>query len=661
VVNIAPNFRSGRYARLLSRTFAAVAVLLAAYVGGKGAAVRPAPLVFEPENLTVTGNIVMPVGKGVAGRVTLRRGYRYDIALQCSCWTDLEKNVNPGIRVYIRFISAERAHNPMMVCLDPYRRPADRGPLLFTQTYLPNWAGEAEWRISTEYLVGTPVPAAGNFLVASLTLRERTRLTPLLWAGAFVGLAGLAEAAARRGRLSRLPRLSWRRAGAWAGYVVFLIALFPAVFEVYFRLWPERLPLQVLNSFPDKGYHLLKGTKDLIYNPRTQYAYRPHRQITRKVAGQYGPLQTTAGAPMMLLFRDEDLPEIPGEKQPLSYVHDVYGFRTPSGIGESSIVTLSSSFFVTPGVPDGATFAGRLETLTGVRVYNVAQGGWPPGALLNALDDALARADRPMTVVYGGILNHFRRASVEHLKLSDSWSWQPGEVSVFFDIAGKPPPDLLFGLLATTVPSHWRNYTGLVKPPRKQLNTWAGGDIAQFFQDREMATTRRYTWAGRTAPLYFFDERVSTYFNDPLDPEAVQLWLDKLADVVSRHNGRLLLVQIPYKYAVLARLLGDQITRDDLTVWLGVKEQALPADIPPWEVLERIQAELMEHIRAEAARHDFGVIDLLPVLQRHAAAGGLPFYRFDTHWNQEGIDLSARETADWLEHHGWLDMGQEPF
>jgi hypothetical protein len=386
-----------------------------------------------------------------------------------------------------------------------------------------------------------------------------------------------------------------------------------------------------------------------------QYRYRPHYRAVRSQKGQFGPLQGLAGRKVMRALRETDLVDRPEDLHPVTYQHDAYGYRTPFGLGESQLIALSSSFFITPGLPTELTFAGRLAALTGSGVYNLAQGGWPDLAMLTALDQTLARAGHPMTVVYGALIVHFSNFSRGAFERHPDGRWKPEESEHFRSIAVLPPPKLPLGLLAGTLFTRRDAWIPPGTSTSHVVSTWHGRDASKFFRDRaEVPNPRLYTWGKRSEPLFFLDERVWPYFNNPFESKTIDLWLTKLDAVLQRHNSRLIMMVIPFKYAVMAPFLGDQIPREELIERYDVNPKTIPPGASPCSVLDWNYHLFLTELTAQAAQHNFGVVDLLPTFRQNVAQGGLPFFRYDTHWNEQGIEIAAQAVSRFLADGNWM-------
>ncbi len=74
------------------------------------------------------------------------------------------------------------------------------------------------------------------------------------------------------------------------------------------------------------------------------------------------------------------------------------------------------------------------------------------------------------------------------------------------------------------------------------------------------------------------------------------------------------------------------------------KEQVHIQALPPGQQIRLAKGpELLQAIEQGLTSHDVPVVNLLPVFQRETASGNRLFWRDDTHWNDEGIHLAAKE------------------
>lgn len=398
-------------------------------------------------------------------------------------------------------------------------------------------------------------------------------------------------------------RLQLNKAFAFAVILFFSIALGAGFIEIALRMNPQLMPADV-STFPPSR------------------RFTPNQAVTIEVHRSDGDLFTR--------MQGYVKPLAPADDRILTQMHlvtDHLGFRNVEPWQRHyDIVALGDSF--TYGLAVSTPWPERLAQLMKKSVLNL---GWEGIGSLDERDLYLqnGRDKSPQWVVL---------AFFEGNDLNDAASYAQAD------------PWLVSRLV--------RYYARLLR----------GGSASAGVRgtDQPVASDLGYLY-----PIHFhigvseFDETLFNFYLSWLSASMSDLSLSRNLQLTSEafksiraeqtgSNVRLLVVFIPSKEHLLvpevrdAQLLSNifrnvpVVHLDNLGYLVQSKEMAIPEN-----VLGHLDdQELAIGKAAREAGADF--LDLTPCLKREIHSGIMPYYEFDTHWNQAGHDLSAEWIAAYL-------------
>ncbi len=617
--------------RLVPAALAATAIAMVTVTIWSAVQVRPA-INLRPASLAPDDSWNLTIGSKAEFAVSIKPFAHYSLRLIVQPAPELCALPNSGAVLTASVNLRGKQREAFFAVIDPYRLAEDRTPSELTAPLPTRGNGIGLITLRSRFLEPSAAESVnGCVWISALLLEEQANYGLLLPAGFLFLTAALLSRRRNVDVLNAVLVRAVQKPVRRVTYAAAIAFLFFAVVESYFRIHPESLPQPVLEYLPGDGAQLFDGTEAFVIDEEQNTRhYRPHYRAERAVAGQYGPFHRGSGGDIFRIFRDTDLAVSPDDRVPFSYSHDAHGNRAPFPLSDSEVLTISSSFFLTPGLHDEHIFAAQLAATIGVPVYNSAQGGWRLSDIFEELDRTLSLAGRPLTVVFGALASHFIPQR-PLLQRADSGEKLPA------------------GIVAATLLRHPRSWFAAPQQQGPVISSWRRHTLAEFLGRRpEMVQPRLYSWRGKPEPLYFLAQRVSVYYNDPFDPKRIADVTRRFAEILDRHHSNGVILLIPTKYAVLAPLLDPRVSADILTSTLGVKYAALELGADPIEILQRNHTRLSTSLANAGAAHGIGVIDLLPQFRARAEQGGMPFFPLDSHWNQDGISIAARETAAWF-------------
>ncbi len=300
-------------------------------------------------------------------------------------------------------------------------------------------------------------------------------------------------------------------------------------------------------------------------------------------------------------------------------VSDEFGFRNePPTTGVSYRVALTGSSYMNSGVPMTNMLSARLSGLLNEAVYCEAFPGMGPttGPLRYLADTRFAQ--RPARVlVWGMVENEIGAtplggmlAQIQNLGIAEGSTGSKSRISwgsfkpVFLR---KSLPNS--SALAQFSAKSWRKL-------RFAIFGELTDDVAISSGDVEGGAILFYTHAAKTL----------RWAPEQRDINGVARIIKEFSDILERRGTRLVILLIPDK---------EQVYRELLPNYLASPQNPLPASCLP---------ALAEKLRARGV----STCDLLDAFRARAGAGELLYYRDDTHWNDRGIALAARELAPLL-------------
>jgi hypothetical protein len=270
--------------------------------------------------------------------------------------------------------------------------------------------------------------------------------------------------------------------------------------------------------------------------------------------------------------------------------YDLHGFRNRSDLQRAGTVVIGDSFVEAMTVPDEAMMTSRLARLQGDVVANLGQSGYGPqeeSLVLKRWGLAL----QPRTVIW-----------------------------MFYE--GNDLSDLLrYDAIVHHPPSFWRAYLGrsFVNNLRRLLLSRlkpSGERVSGVLPARDGAAMKVY-FAGMDA--------TSSLRLDATHLRAVEETVgivETARSLAAAQSARLVFVFIPDKFRVFRQV----------------------CQFPPQSMLfKREVSDLPDRLRraVESMPPGVGFLDLTPALIASARAGGLPYYRDDSHWSEEGNRVAA--------------------
>lgn len=399
--------------------------------------------------------------------------------------------------------------------------------------------------------------------------------------------------------------------------------------EGILRLVALKLPPPILNARHDLG--LIAPDPRWVDSPRYRQRLRPNLQSYCE--WEHGDI-------VRMGFIQ---PELFGpEKRRYPFETDTEGFRNAAVRDQIDVAALGDSFVDGMTSPAEETWPARLEKITGKKVQNYGTSSFGPQQELYVLQDYVMR-HQPRDVVLGFFAgNDFFDA--ERFDRGEQSESKPGEEPAGWRLKKKfrRYETLYLSSLARVVLSNRTT----AQPPSREANETT---TAHFDRGRYEIPTSN----GNTLRFAFMPPYLQKLASSRQEIERSRAWelvratLLRMRETCRQQNSRFTIMYIPSKAEVYWPLVMGSLGPEELqrAIDFACRYNRMPVRAAD------IDANRLAHnrlLRDFCAEHQISFLDVMPALERNAAAGRAVYFADDAHWNAAGHEVAAQELAKFL-------------